>query len=457
MPYIRAIKMIACASVLIAGLAVFGAPSASVVPTRPAAPTGCATNVFSLEIESHPAWGVVPFDALLRVTLRSSTDSVVSVWWDFESDGTVDASGLSVRHTFGQPVDYRVAATVTTAERGGFELAGTVSGYVAVMSLTFDDGCKSVYSQAMPILNSRGLTGTAYIIPTWVKDWGSTYMSWSDIRELADLGWDIGSHTMTHVSLKGVDDSTLHYELYAAKEELQSRGFEAGNFSFPFGQYDQAALDAVKVCHESSRMVGHALNPPVEFTDPYSLLSKTSQPWIALEQYQADVDSVAAYGGWYILNNHRVWPDCYSTSLCIQCQMMADLVDYTVDSRLKVANVEEVLGYRRASEENSRMPRDDHEDEAGSHAILWTYSNPFRPPAEIEFRLASPASAVAQIYDCIGRLVKNLECGPGERSIHTISWDGLNSLGEPVASGVYYCAVTIKGRAHATSPILILR
>ena len=431
--------------------------SASIGPTRPATPTGCATNVFSLEIEAYPDWGVVPFKALLRVSLRSATDSVESVWWDFESDGAIDASGSEVSHTFGQPIDYAVTATVRTAQRGDIKLTNTVEGYVAVMSLTFDDGCASVYTQAMPVLEARGVAGTAYIIPTWVKDWGASYMSWDDIRELADLGWDIGSHTMTHVSLEGVDDSTLQYELYESRAELRARGFDAENFSFPFGEYDQHALDEVKRCYASCRMVGHALNPPVEFTDPYVLLSKTSQPWLTLGQYQANVDSVAAAGGWYILNNHRVWGDCYGCGWCITTQTLADLVDYALESRLKVAPVKEVLGYRDASEENSRLPGGPGEDEVSPQGIVWVYSNPFRLPGQIEFRLPSPATAVVGIYDCRGRHVRNLERTSLEKFDHRVTWDGHNALGEEVASGAYYCVITFGDETRSSGPILILR
>jgi peptidoglycan/xylan/chitin deacetylase (PgdA/CDA1 family) len=447
----------ALTAALVVGLVLPPPSSASIEPARPATPTGCSSNVFSLEIEAHPAWGVVPFETVLRVSLRSTDDSLETVWWDFESDGAVDASGREVSHTFGQPVDYAVTATVRTAERGEIELKKTVEGYVAVMSLTFDDGCKSVYSHAMPVLGARGVTATAYIVPTWVKDYGATYMSWDDIQVLADLGWDIGSHTMTHVSLEGVDDSTLQYELYESREALRAHGLDAENFSLPFGEYDEHALDEVEGCYKSCRMVGNALNPPVEFTDPYALLSKTSQPWITLAQYQADIDNVAAAGGWYILNNHRVWGDCYDSGWCITYQTLAGIVDYAIDSRLKVADVREVLGYRQASEENSRLPGEANEDDAAPGGIVWTHSNPLHLPGQIQFRLPAPATARAMIYDCRGRHVKDLECSPAAGCEHEVSWDGLNSEGKSVAGGVYYCVITVGGEAHSSGPILILR
>ncbi len=434
---------------------------ASIEPTRPAAPTGCASGVFSLAIEARPGWGVVPFEAHLLISLVSPTDSVESVWWDFESDGSVDASGLEVGHVFDQPVDYAVTATVTTSERGEIGLRRTIEGYVAVMSLTFDDGCASVHSQAMPLLDARGLTATAYVIPTWVGNFGALYLRWDDVLDLADHGWDIGSHTMTHVSLKGVDDSTLHYELGQSLIELKARGFDVVSFSLPFGQYDQHALDAVKMYYESCRAVGNALNPPVEFADPYLLLSKTGQPWLSLGSYKADIDGVAATGGWYILNNHRVRPDCYSSDCCIETQTLADLIDYAMARRLKVACVREVLEYRAALQVNSGLP-DGFPDSPGNDSpaasgVEWSVANPLTLPGTIEFVLPSPAAVRASIYDCAGRHVRDLECGAIEKAKHQVTWDGLNAEGEPVASGAYYCMITAGGQTHSSGPILVVR
>jgi hypothetical protein len=53
--------------------------------------------------------------------------------------------------------------------------------------------------------------------------------------------------------------------------------------------------------------------------------------------------------------------------------------------------------------------------------------------------------------------VRNLECGSSARSVHQAYWDGLNSEGKSVASGVYYCIATVGGEPHSSGPILILR
>lgn len=477
---------------------------AATEPAHPAAPTGCATNVFSLEIEASPAWGIVPFRSHLSVSLKSRTDSIEMVRWDFGSDGILEAAGREADFTFCEPLDNVVSVTVRTRERGVIRTQKIVSGHTGILSLTFDDGCKSVYSQAGPVLAARGVAGTAYIVPSWVRDYGAAYMSWNDIYELSAQGWDIGSHTMTHKSLAGVDDSTLHYELGQSRVELRAHGHDGVSFSLPHGEYDEPALDAVRIYYESCRAVGGALNPPVEFADPYLLLSKTGQHWIPFSTYRADIDSVASYGGWYILNNHRVWSECYDTGWCIRTQMLKDIIDYALSRRLRVASVRNALEYRKTLEVNAGVPLrpgvpgDEQgngagedakgdpgdgqgdgngdgrgsgdgasdgngpgsgtwDDPGGKTGIEWAFPNPFMLPGTIEFRLPAPATATAQIYDCAGRLVRDLECSGPEATDHRVRWDGLNAEGERVASGSYYCVVTSGGEIHSSGPILILK
>jgi peptidoglycan/xylan/chitin deacetylase (PgdA/CDA1 family) len=430
---------------------------AAVGPTRPDTPTGCASNIFELEVQASPEWGVIPFRALVSVNLQSLTDQVEGVWWDFDGDGHPDAVGQQVSYVFDLPQDYVVTAHVTTRERGEVRVEKVVSGHTGIMSLTFDDGCASVYDNAMPMLGARRLVATAYIVPSWVKDYNPVLLSWDDIWELYKLGWDIGSHTMTHVSLLGADDSTLHYELGESLRILRAHGFDPVSFSLPFGQYDQRALDAVRMYYRSCRAVGHSLNPPVEFADPYMLLCKTSQQWLPLATYTADIDGVSESRGWYILNNHRVWNDCYSAADCIDTQMLADVVDYALARRLRVTSVRNALDYRRTMEMNARVPAGWEDAPETGVAAEWAFANPFALPGTIEFRLPEPATATAQIYDCAGRLVRNLGSSATASSDHRVFWDGRNGAGVPVASGAYYCVIAVAGETYSSGAILILR
>jgi uncharacterized repeat protein (TIGR02543 family) len=71
------------------------------------------------------------------------------------------------------------------------------------------------------------------------------------------------------------------------------------------------------------------------------------------------------------------------------------------------------------------------------YALHQNYPNPFNPRTTIKYDLISNADVSIQIYDILGRKVKNLldeKQGPGTFSI---AWDGKDDSMKPVDSGIY--------------------
>ncbi len=64
--------------------------------------------------------------------------------------------------------------------------------------------------------------------------------------------------------------------------------------------------------------------------------------------------------------------------------------------------------------------------------------NPFNPSTSIVFGLSSPALVTLSIYDVSGRLVRTLVDGPRGAGVHKEIWDGRDTGGRAVASGVYF-------------------
>ena len=76
-------------------------------------------------------------------------------------------------------------------------------------------------------------------------------------------------------------------------------------------------------------------------------------------------------------------------------------------------------------------------------ALLANYPNPFNPETWIPYQLSKSADVSLTIYDIQGRVVRALDLGHQRAgTYHSRSraayWDGRNSVGEPVASGVYF-------------------
>ena len=75
--------------------------------------------------------------------------------------------------------------------------------------------------------------------------------------------------------------------------------------------------------------------------------------------------------------------------------------------------------------------------------LLPNYPNPFNPETWIPYHLANASNVKITIYDTRGTLVRRLELGHQPAGYYTSRsraayWDGQNTLGERVASGIYF-------------------
>lgn len=109
--------------------------------------------------------------------------------------------------------------------------------------LTFDDGGETTYSTAQPLMQRYGFTGTAYIVYNYIGT--PNYMTSDQIRFLYAAGWEIGSHSLSHVNLT-TSPRKQESEIVESRRRLESLlGVPVLSFSYPFGVYDDASLNYV--------------------------------------------------------------------------------------------------------------------------------------------------------------------------------------------------------------------
>ncbi|MDH7501016.1 MAG: polysaccharide deacetylase family protein, partial [candidate division NC10 bacterium] len=113
--------------------------------------------------------------------------------------------------------------------------------------ITIDDGHASVYQYAFPLLKKYGFPATLFIYPCCIER-ASYALNWAQIREMADQGLEIGSHTRYHPNFK-IERRRLSPQAY---EQLVTREFTSSKqileeklqrpilyLSYPFGVHDE--------------------------------------------------------------------------------------------------------------------------------------------------------------------------------------------------------------------------
>lgn len=110
--------------------------------------------------------------------------------------------------------------------------------------LTFDDGSETVYTEALPIMQKYGFTGTAYIVHNFIGS--GLFMDRDQIREIYDAGWEIGSHSVSHHDLT-TQSGKQEEEIVKSRQRLEAYlDIPIRSFAYPFGTYDSDSLHFVK-------------------------------------------------------------------------------------------------------------------------------------------------------------------------------------------------------------------
>jgi peptidoglycan/xylan/chitin deacetylase (PgdA/CDA1 family) len=131
--------------------------------------------------------------------------------------------------------------------------------------ITIDDGWRSTYTEAFPELQKRKFPFTVFIYPKIIGQ-TSLALTWAQIKEMADAGVDIQSHSLSHPYLTrrrhvSLDDAA--YETWASRELSESKktleketGRKVEFLAYPYGDYDmrltklvaQAGYSAALTC-----------------------------------------------------------------------------------------------------------------------------------------------------------------------------------------------------------------
>jgi peptidoglycan/xylan/chitin deacetylase (PgdA/CDA1 family) len=165
-----------------------------------------------------------------------------------------------------RPRDFeeQLSALVGRGYRGAtLSEALTVPPHERTVVVTFDDAHRSVLERAAPAMERLGIPGTVYVPTEYAGSnrpmawngydiWLGTEhepelscMGWDQLMELAERGWEVGSHTRSHPRLTQLDDAEVAAELGDSRRECEARiGAPCHSIAYPYSDCDDRVVRA---------------------------------------------------------------------------------------------------------------------------------------------------------------------------------------------------------------------
>jgi peptidoglycan/xylan/chitin deacetylase (PgdA/CDA1 family) len=150
------------------------------------------------------------------------------------------------------------------------------------VAITFDDAFRNFTTCAMPVLQRYGFPATVFAVSGYCGKWNQwppqpqpgvvcqRLMGWGELRDIADQGIEIGSHTVHHPDLTHLPIHEAAQELSDSRSRLSDElGRAVDSFAYPYGRSTAAVRDVAK--HHYRLACGTQLAMAGAESDPFDL------------------------------------------------------------------------------------------------------------------------------------------------------------------------------------------
>jgi len=178
-------------------------------------------------------------------------------------------------------------------------------------SQTFDDQYLDAYQYGKPLLDAKGWKAGISAVASWAgASWGPQ-MSWAQMQEVLNDGWDIYNHSNTHPNLSCANFAS---EFQANQTAFQTRfpGYNVNHIVYPYEDTACASCAGFPPAYliSGERSAGGVYNyVDAPFANNY-LLNRSGQYGTNIAGWTAEADTAAAAArpSWIIKITHHVYP-----------------------------------------------------------------------------------------------------------------------------------------------------
>ncbi|HEY5745498.1 MAG TPA: polysaccharide deacetylase family protein [Chryseolinea sp.] len=191
---------------------------------------------------------------------------------------------------------------------------------IAALSITFDDGCPSVFTKIVPLLDQYNLKGTFLIIARAA----SARNEWDKWNALIANGHEVGNHSMTHSYYLGTvqDNALLNREIDSSYLVLTSH-LSKPPFSFghPFHSTSPQADNIVFRHHYATKISPPGFCHMIPLFDNRSFKEELKE---GIDGHKWIVTTAHGIGDCFAPMSYEVWQDFIQTVVASQNDVYID-------------------------------------------------------------------------------------------------------------------------------------
>jgi peptidoglycan/xylan/chitin deacetylase (PgdA/CDA1 family) len=140
--------------------------------------------------------------------------------------------------------------------------------------LTFDDGFKDVFQNALPVLAKHRFQAVLFLVSDllgktneWQQRAGDVtepLMDAGQVKDWVAAGHQIGAHTKTHPLLTQIPVAEAREEIIGSKKKLEDLfGLAVNHFCYPYGDWNETIRDLVSgACYQTACTTIPGINQP---------------------------------------------------------------------------------------------------------------------------------------------------------------------------------------------------